>query len=167
MGNPTREGPKTLRGLRPLTILGQRLSKSVFQYFKLTKTFDHSKPDRAHICTISGAFLKTTMKELDMEPRPERTREVTSPLRTRSLRIRRQRERVVGFEEAPNRGRSRIGRNIEWVTGPSFRLRRQGKMERRVMNLPLTLGSYLGRNEDGHLRDPPGPLHIEACHYAH
>ncbi|GKG55305.1 hypothetical protein Tco_0571945, partial [Tanacetum coccineum] len=68
-----------------------------------------------------------------MEPRPERTREVTSPLRTRSLRIRRQRERVVGFEEAPNRGRSRIGRNIE---GNRPSKARAGENGRREMNLP-------------------------------
>ncbi|GKC83812.1 hypothetical protein Tco_1139529, partial [Tanacetum coccineum] len=58
-------------------------------------------------------FSEDYDEELEMEPRPERTREVTPPLRTRSPRVRRQRERVVGFEEAPNRERSRIGRNIE------------------------------------------------------
>ncbi|GJZ88935.1 retrovirus-related pol polyprotein from transposon TNT 1-94 [Tanacetum coccineum] len=57
-------------------------------------------------------------EELEMEPRPERTREVTPPLRTRSPRVRRQRERVVGFKEAPNREISRIGRNIKG-NGPS------------------------------------------------
>nr|GEU37856.1 hypothetical protein [Tanacetum cinerariifolium] len=48
-----------------------------------------------------------------MEPNPERNREVTPPLNTRSPRVRRQRERVVEFEEAPNKERSRIGRHIE------------------------------------------------------
>ncbi|GKD51112.1 hypothetical protein Tco_1280088 [Tanacetum coccineum] len=33
--------------------------------------------------------LKDYDEELEMEPRPERTREVTPPLRTRSLRVRR------------------------------------------------------------------------------
>nr|GEX25229.1 hypothetical protein [Tanacetum cinerariifolium] len=42
-------------------------------------------------------------EEREMKPRPERTRKVTPPLRTRSPRVRRQRERVVWFEEAPNR----------------------------------------------------------------
>nr|GFD52787.1 hypothetical protein [Tanacetum cinerariifolium] len=42
-------------------------------------------------------------KEREMEPRPERTKEVNPPIRIRSPRVRRQRERVVGFEEVPNR----------------------------------------------------------------
>nr|GEX81446.1 reverse transcriptase domain-containing protein [Tanacetum cinerariifolium] len=48
-----------------------------------------------------------------MKPKPEQTREVTPPLQTRSPRARRQHERIVGFKEASNRERSRIGRNIE------------------------------------------------------
>ncbi|GKC36531.1 hypothetical protein Tco_1048915, partial [Tanacetum coccineum] len=82
-----------------------------------------SNPDRAHIYTISGAIqanyeileslsrdrrrqihnedLRTELEyfsedydeELKMEPRPKRTREVTPPLRTRSPRVRRQREK--------------------------------------------------------------------------
>ncbi|GJY19622.1 hypothetical protein Tco_0391113 [Tanacetum coccineum] len=63
-------------------------------------------------------FSKDYDEELEMEPRPERTREVTPPLRTRSPRVRRQRERVVGFEETPNRERTRIGRNVKG-NGPS------------------------------------------------
>ncbi|GKE55870.1 hypothetical protein Tco_1495055, partial [Tanacetum coccineum] len=42
-------------------------------------------------------------EECEMESRPERNREVTPPLRTRSPRVHRQRERVVGFEEVSNR----------------------------------------------------------------
>nr|GFC15317.1 reverse transcriptase domain-containing protein [Tanacetum cinerariifolium] len=53
-----------------------------------------------------------------MEPRPDRTREVTPPLHTRSPRVRRQRERIVGFEEAPNKERSRIRRNVEGLSTP-------------------------------------------------
>nr|GEY68607.1 hypothetical protein [Tanacetum cinerariifolium] len=48
-----------------------------------------------------------------MEPIPRLTRETTPPLRPRSLGVRRQQERVVGFEEAPNREGSRTGRNVE------------------------------------------------------
>ncbi|GJS94021.1 hypothetical protein Tco_0800989 [Tanacetum coccineum] len=58
-------------------------------------------------------FSEDYDEELEMEPRPERTREVTLPLRTRPPRVRRQCKRVVGFEEASSRERSRIGRNIE------------------------------------------------------
>ncbi|GJV82126.1 hypothetical protein Tco_1517996, partial [Tanacetum coccineum] len=91
-------------------------------------------------------FSEDYDEELEMEPRHERTREVTPPLRTRSPRVRRQRERVVGFEEAPNRERSRIGRNIEG-NGPS----EAGAEEngRREMNLPPLLAAHLGRNKDG------------------
>ncbi|GJW59850.1 hypothetical protein Tco_0109185, partial [Tanacetum coccineum] len=81
-----------------------------------------------------------------MEPRPERTRELTPPLCKRSPRVRRQREKVVGFEEAPNRERSRIRRNIEG-NGPSKA--RAEENGRRKINLSLLLASHLGRNEDG------------------
>ncbi|GKG04721.1 hypothetical protein Tco_0315108, partial [Tanacetum coccineum] len=70
---------------------------------------------------IRNEYLRTELeyfsedydKEREMEPRPERTREVTPPLRTRSPMVHRQRERVVGFEEAPNREGSRTRRNNE------------------------------------------------------
>ncbi|GJU38417.1 hypothetical protein Tco_1191374 [Tanacetum coccineum] len=96
--------------------------------------------------TELGYFSEDYDEELKMEPRPERTKEVTPPLRTRSPRVRRHRKRVVGFEEAPNRERNRIGRNIEG-NGPS----EAGAEEngRREMNLPLLLAAHLGRNEDG------------------
>nr|GEY75512.1 hypothetical protein [Tanacetum cinerariifolium] len=54
-------------------------------------------------------FSEDYDEDLEMELRPERTREVTPPLRTRSPRVRRQRERVVGFEEASNKETSKIG----------------------------------------------------------
>ncbi|GJX88869.1 reverse transcriptase domain-containing protein [Tanacetum coccineum] len=83
-----------------------------------------SKPDRAHICTISGAiqleyFSKDYDEEREMESRPERTREVTLPLRTRSPRGNRHSE--AGAEENG----------------------------RREMNLPLLLVAHLRRNENG------------------
>ncbi|GJR06724.1 hypothetical protein Tco_0529708 [Tanacetum coccineum] len=79
-----------------------------------------SKPNRALMQTrnedlrIELEYIsKDYNEEREMEPRPERTREVTPPLRTRSPRIRRQCERVVGFEEAPNKEGSRTRRNTE------------------------------------------------------
>ncbi|GJU50550.1 hypothetical protein Tco_1220105 [Tanacetum coccineum] len=91
-------------------------------------------------------FSEDYDEELEMEPRPERTREVTPPLRTRSPRVCRQRERVVGFKEAPNRERSRIGRNIEGNRPSEAGAEENGRWE---MNLPPLLATHLGRNEDG------------------
>nr|GEY39359.1 hypothetical protein [Tanacetum cinerariifolium] len=42
-------------------------------------------------------------EDRDMEPRPERRREATPTLWLRSPGVRRQRERVMGFEDAPNK----------------------------------------------------------------
>nr|GEX03921.1 hypothetical protein [Tanacetum cinerariifolium] len=104
---------------------------------------------------ISLAFVEDNYEILEsllrdrrtqMEPRPEQTREVTPPLRTRSLRVRRQHERVVGFEEVSNRERSRTERNIEG-NRPSEAGAEEN--ERREMNLPLLLVAHLGRNENG------------------
>nr|GEW47232.1 transposon Ty3-G Gag-Pol polyprotein [Tanacetum cinerariifolium] len=50
-----------------------------------------------------------------MEPRPEPRREATPTLRLRSPRVRRQRERVVRFKDAPNREGNRRGRNAEGI----------------------------------------------------
>ncbi|GKC60248.1 hypothetical protein Tco_1087846 [Tanacetum coccineum] len=85
-------------------------------------------------------------EELEMEPRPERTREITPPLRTRSPRVRRQCERIVWFEEASNRERSIIRRNVKG-NGPSEAGAEEN--ERREMNLPPLLAAHLGRSEDG------------------
>ncbi|GJU98780.1 reverse transcriptase domain-containing protein [Tanacetum coccineum] len=54
-------------------------------------------------------------EERKMEPRPEPRMEATPTLRLRSPGVRRQRERVVGFEDAPNRERNRRGRNVEGI----------------------------------------------------
>ncbi|GJT97817.1 hypothetical protein Tco_1093335 [Tanacetum coccineum] len=91
-------------------------------------------------------FSEDYDEEREMEPRPERTREVTPPLRTRSPRVRRQRERVVGFEEAPNKEGSRTGRNTEGNRPSEDGAEENG---RREMNLPLLLAAHLGRNENG------------------
>nr|GEV93102.1 hypothetical protein [Tanacetum cinerariifolium] len=81
-----------------------------------------------------------------MQPRLERTREVTPLLRTRSPKVHRQRKSVVGFKEAPNRERSRIGRNIEGNRPLEARAEENG---RREINLPPLLAAHLGRNKDG------------------
>ncbi|GKC49246.1 hypothetical protein Tco_1071991 [Tanacetum coccineum] len=53
-------------------------------------------------------FSKEYDEDREMESRPGQNRETTPPLRMRSPRVRRQRKRVVGFEEAPNREGGRI-----------------------------------------------------------
>ncbi|GKB91178.1 hypothetical protein Tco_0963450 [Tanacetum coccineum] len=110
-----------------------------------------SKPDSTHICTISGAiqleyFSEDYDEEYEMEPRPERTRESTPPLRTRSPRVRRQCERVVGFEEVPNREGSKTGRNTEGNRPLEVGAEENG---RREMNLPLLLAAHVERNKNG------------------
>nr|GEU83467.1 reverse transcriptase domain-containing protein [Tanacetum cinerariifolium] len=81
-----------------------------------------------------------------MEPRPEQTREVTSPLRTRSPLVHKQRERVVGFEEAPNREGTRTERNTEGSRPLKAGAEENGRQE---MNLTLLLAAQLGRNKNG------------------
>ncbi|GKF38914.1 hypothetical protein Tco_0118975, partial [Tanacetum coccineum] len=52
-------------------------------------------------------------EEQEMKPRHEPRREATLTLRLRSLRVRKQRERVVGFEDAPNREGNMRRRNAK------------------------------------------------------
>ncbi|GKC79397.1 hypothetical protein Tco_1130171 [Tanacetum coccineum] len=54
-------------------------------------------------------------EEREMEPWPEPRREATPTLQLRSLGVRRQRERVVGFEDAPSREGNIRGRNAEGI----------------------------------------------------
>nr|GEV63791.1 hypothetical protein [Tanacetum cinerariifolium] len=82
-----------------------------------------------------------------MEPRSGPTRETTPPIQLRSPKVRRQRERVVGFEKAPNREGSRAGRNAKGSRPSEIETRENGN---RGMNLPLILAAYLGRNESSH-----------------
>ncbi|GJU88548.1 putative reverse transcriptase domain-containing protein [Tanacetum coccineum] len=91
-------------------------------------------------------FSEDYDEEREMEPRPERTREVTPPLRTRSPKVCRQRERVVGFEEAPNKEGSRIGRNTEGNRPSKAEVEENGRQE---INLPPLLAALLGRNKNG------------------
>ncbi|GKB83685.1 reverse transcriptase domain-containing protein [Tanacetum coccineum] len=79
-----------------------------------------------------------------MEPRPEPNREATLTLRLRSPVVRRQRERVVRFEEAPNREGSRRRRNAKGIRPSKIETR---EYENMGVNLPPLLAAHLGRNE--------------------
>ncbi|GJY84518.1 retrovirus-related pol polyprotein from transposon TNT 1-94 [Tanacetum coccineum] len=60
-------------------------------------------------------FSEDYDEEREMKPRPEPNRKATLTLRLRYSVVRRQRERVVGFEEAPNREGSGRGINTEGI----------------------------------------------------
>ncbi|GJW03845.1 hypothetical protein Tco_1562701 [Tanacetum coccineum] len=79
-----------------------------------------------------------------MEPRPEPHKEATLTLRPRSPVVRRHGERVVGFEDTPNREGSRRGRNAKGIR-PSEIEAREG--ENNGVNIPPLLVAHLGRNE--------------------
>ncbi|GJX23487.1 hypothetical protein Tco_0227932 [Tanacetum coccineum] len=51
-------------------------------------------------------FSEDYDEEREMKPRPKPVRAVTPSLRAASPRVRRRRERVVGFEETQNRGKA-------------------------------------------------------------
>ncbi|GJS86304.1 hypothetical protein Tco_0752845 [Tanacetum coccineum] len=114
-----------------------------------------SKPDRSILAqsvapSIRNEDLQTELEylsedydeEREMEPRPRPTRETTPPFQPRSPGVRRQGERVVGFEEAPNREGSRPGRNAEGSRPSKIATRENGN---RGMNLPPLLAAHLGR----------------------
>ncbi|GJT85144.1 reverse transcriptase domain-containing protein [Tanacetum coccineum] len=83
-------------------------------------------------------------EEREMEPRPRPTKETTPPIRLRYPEVRRQRERVVGFEDAPNREGSKAGRNAEGSRPSEIETKKNGN---KGMNLPPLLAAHLGRNE--------------------
>ncbi|GJV25023.1 hypothetical protein Tco_1377718 [Tanacetum coccineum] len=96
-------------------------------------------------------------EEREMEPRPEPRMEATPTLWLRSPGIRRQRERVVGFKDAPNREENRRGRNVEGI--------RSLEIEAREGHHPLTnMGGNLPPNGTllSHHARPfiPSSLHI-------
>ncbi|GJV06373.1 hypothetical protein Tco_1344029, partial [Tanacetum coccineum] len=62
-------------------------------------------------------------EEREMEPRPEPRREATPTLWLRSLGICRQREKVVGFKDAPNGEGNRRGRNAEGIRSSEIEAR--------------------------------------------
>ncbi|GJS30557.1 reverse transcriptase domain-containing protein [Tanacetum coccineum] len=100
-------------------------------------------------------FSEDYDEEREMEPRPGPTREATPSLRPRSPRVLRQRERVLGFKEAPNREGSRAGRNAE---GSRPLENEAGENGNRGMNLPPLLAAHLGRNKSGSFADPTGSI---------
>ncbi|GKB83245.1 hypothetical protein Tco_0950140 [Tanacetum coccineum] len=96
-------------------------------------------------------------EEREMEPRPEPNREATPPLWLRSHVVRRHRERIVGFKEAPNRVGSRGGRNAKGSRPSKIETRENGN---RGVDLPPLLAAHLGRNESGQpLQSSLTPVH--------
>ncbi|GJS95539.1 hypothetical protein Tco_0802507 [Tanacetum coccineum] len=116
-------------------------------------------------------FSEDYDEEREMEPRPEPHREATPTLWPRSPVVHRQRERVMGFEEAPNREGSRRGRNAEG-TRPSEIEAREGSFADSTgsvtpfvrwiedyplpdgLKMPSHIGSYDGKE------DPDNFLHL-------
>ncbi|GJR14076.1 hypothetical protein Tco_0796728 [Tanacetum coccineum] len=91
-------------------------------------------------------FSEDYDEEREMEPRPEPARAVTPPLRAASPRVRRRRERVVGFEETQNRGESRVERSSEGGRPSEEASRGNGSQN---VNLPPLLAAHIGRSENG------------------
>ncbi|GJW45983.1 hypothetical protein Tco_0077629 [Tanacetum coccineum] len=85
-------------------------------------------------------------EEREMEPRPAHVKETTPTLRAESPHARRQKGRVIEFEEAPNKDESRVKRESE---GKRPLKRREVGNENHGVNLPLPLVAHLGRNENG------------------
>ncbi|GJS20948.1 reverse transcriptase domain-containing protein [Tanacetum coccineum] len=90
-------------------------------------------------------FIEDYDEEREMEPRPEPRRKATPVLRLRSSRLCRQRERVVGFEDAPNREGNRRKRNAEGIRPLKIGAR---ESENRRANLPPLLAAHLRRNKN-------------------
>ncbi|GJU78607.1 hypothetical protein Tco_1275677 [Tanacetum coccineum] len=78
-------------------------------------------------------FSEDYDEEREMEPRPEPNREATPTLQPMYHVVRRQRERVVGFEDAPNREGSKRGRNTEGNKPSEIKAREDENMG---VNLP-------------------------------
>ncbi|GKB32163.1 hypothetical protein Tco_0871564 [Tanacetum coccineum] len=91
-------------------------------------------------------FSEDYDEEREMEPRPEPGRAVTPPLRAASFRVRRRRERVVGFEETQNREESKVERNRDGGRPSKEASRGNGSQN---VNLPPLLAAHIGRSEKG------------------
>ncbi|GKC60170.1 hypothetical protein Tco_1087768 [Tanacetum coccineum] len=98
------------------------------------------------ICVVTEYFIEEYDEEREMEPRPVRVRETTLVLRTRSPRARRQKERVVEFEDTLNRDGSRVERNYKGGRPSEHRV---DDNKSQGMNLPPLLAAHLGRSENG------------------
>nr|GEX26566.1 hypothetical protein [Tanacetum cinerariifolium] len=90
-------------------------------------------------------FSKDYDKEREMELRPDSTRAASLPLRVTSLRIRRRRERTVGFKGAQSKGESMVKRNTGWGEAFSRSIREN---KGHSVNLPSLLAAHLGRGEN-------------------
>ncbi|GJR33608.1 reverse transcriptase domain-containing protein [Tanacetum coccineum] len=109
-----------------------------------------------------------------MEPRPEQIGETTPPLRMRSPRVRRQRERVVGFEENPTREEGRIERNADGGRPSELGASENGGRDYPLpdrLKMPSYIGSYDGKGDlDNYLHLFEGAISMQkwvmpvACH---
>ncbi|GKE59278.1 hypothetical protein Tco_1498463, partial [Tanacetum coccineum] len=96
--------------------------------------------------TAQDYYSEDYDEEREMEPRPTHVGETNPALRTRSPHARRQRGRVVEFEDAPDRDGSRVEKESE---GGKPSEQRVEDNENRRVNLPPLLTTHLGRNENG------------------
>nr|GEU52813.1 hypothetical protein [Tanacetum cinerariifolium] len=125
------------------SLLRERQRRMLCEWIILTFKFRFSNEDLR-----SGLeyFSEDYGEEREIESRPEPTKKTTPPLQSRSTGIHRQRERIVGFEEAPNREGSKAGRNAKGSRLSKIEIRENGN---RGMNLPPLLVAHLGRNKSG------------------
>ncbi|GJW42084.1 hypothetical protein Tco_0070883 [Tanacetum coccineum] len=127
--------------LKPLNSFKRR--KTVFEMVTSMGILHAKAPNPSRRRQIRNEELRTELEyfieDHEMEPRLERTMEVTPPLHTRSPKVCRQREMVVEFEKASNMKGSGTGRNTEGNRPSKARAEENG---RREMN-PPTFGSPL------------------------
>ncbi|GJW31262.1 reverse transcriptase domain-containing protein [Tanacetum coccineum] len=119
--------------------------------FSSGKIFSLKQIRNEGLCTAQDYYSEEYEEEREMEPRPTQVGETNPALRTRSPRARRQRGRVVEFEDAPDRDGSRVEKESK---GGRPSERRVEDNENRRVNLRPLLATHLGRNENGQ------PLHF-------
>ncbi|GKB85411.1 hypothetical protein Tco_0957683, partial [Tanacetum coccineum] len=90
-------------------------------------------------------FSEDYDEEREMEPRPEPRRETTLTLQLRFPGVCRQQEKVMGFEDAPNREGNSRKRNAGGIRPLKIKAR---EGENKRANLPPLLAAHLGRNEN-------------------
>ncbi|GJS92058.1 hypothetical protein Tco_0774694 [Tanacetum coccineum] len=83
-------------------------------------------------------FSEEYDEEREMEPRPTRVREDIPILQAASSRVRRQSERVIEIEDAPNKEGSRVERNDEG--GRSMGQRAEHNRSQPMSHLPQAQG---------------------------
>ncbi|GJR83721.1 hypothetical protein Tco_0154506 [Tanacetum coccineum] len=97
------------------------------------------------LCTELEYFSEEYDEGREMEHKHVCNRETTPVLRIRSLRARRQRERMVDFEDIPNQDGGRVERNSERGRPSRLGADYNGSQE---MNLPPLLAAHLGRSKN-------------------